>query len=149
MAKYYDKLGAPIDFESYKEKRKDPNYKFVELYDNQKVRLSIEWLGKVPQPDIMRDYWPLFQVNVHNGIPQADGSIKWAEDGQSGAKFGRVEDARKAYQEFLVEWTECEMKETKGGVMKFVEADNIHEMPAPPDLNTPVSEIAIGEGGVW
>lgn len=150
---YYDKRGAPIAFEDYKAKRKDPSYTIIEQFDNQEVKLSIEWLGKVRDaarfPDI--SYWPLFQINVWNGMPLSDGTVQWVNDPRSGETYGSEAAAREAYREFLLEWTDCKLVEDKKGDLVFKEEGNILAPPPPPDLNTPTSveTVLTDDVGAW
>lgn len=146
--RYYDRDGAPIDKDQWAEHRKDPSYIEMRVFDNGAVKVAVKWLGKIINPDNMdSEYWPLYALEVSN---MADG--RWAVDPSAGDTFGRIEEANKEYEEFLLQWTDSKIEENSKGVKVFVESDdNLYALPAAPDRNTPETVANIGDdgAGVW
>jgi len=142
--RYYDRDGAPIEKAQWVELRKDPGYVEMKVYDNGKVRVVIQWLGKVVAPDNMdAEYWPLYALEIRN---RSDDS--WVPDPNSGETYGRYSAALGDYQDFLLCWSDSSMEDLGKGEV-FVEADdNLAALPPPPDRNTPESEVVIGDDGV-
>lgn len=154
MSVYYDKQGCPILFEDYLAKRKDPAYRDLAVYDNQNVKVQVEWLGKVKDARKYptTDYWPLFGINIWNGMPQPDGGVEWVPDSMTGQTYGTEAAAMEAYRDFLLKWTNCTTVESATGEVVFKEEDNVLSPPPPPDLNTPTVDpdsALLGAEGAW
>ena len=148
---YYDREGRQIDSGEWTVKRSDETYRNVRQYDNGTVRVILVWMGKVTDAASMfRDYWPVFQMGVWN-YDAAD--VLRPDPIMNENTFGDEDSAVKAYEQFLMEWTDC-MK--ADGV--FTEADNDltpPPPPPPPNLDAPTSEVSTIKGfaddgvGAW
>lgn len=145
-AKYYDKMGAPIEKARWLELRQDLAYCEALNYSNGQVKLTLVWVGKVADPSLMDpEYWPLFRLDIFNNVD--DRMVPALETGET---YGSFESGRKAYQEFLLQWGGGEMVEGKKGEV-FEEVDNIYAPPPEPDHDAPSSAVEIGDdgSGVW
>ena len=146
MAKvgYFDRELKPIPKDVWTAKSNDPSYWTVRQYDNAVVRVTLKWVGRVPNPgDSFPDYWPMFILLVQNY--RSDGSL--ANDPADGDRtFPNEAAAIGGYEDFLLKWTQCAQDEEGA----FVEADNTLTLPAPPDPNKPATESdELGGTGAW
>jgi hypothetical protein len=149
--KFYDVMGAPIEKDRWKELSADPAYCSVMLYDNQSLKVELVWVGKVADPTMMdSEYWPLFRLDIFDNTGD-NGETRWTPSMDTGETYGSTEAGKKAYRDYLLEWTESTMEEGRKGALEFVEADNLAAPPPPPDFDAPTSVVTIGEdgSGVW
>jgi len=139
---FVDQNGVRITPTEWEEKRANDDYRFIRRFEDDKVRVTVEWIGKVPKSSLQsfREYWPVFEMRVENGTPNG-----WRLDPADGEQmFGYLDDAVKAYEEFLVRWTECE-QDDEG---KLIEVGN---KLTPPDPNIPTTAATEldPEVGAW
>lgn len=142
---YVDREGTPISMANWKVKCADLVYKTVEQYDNGVVQVTLQWSGRVTNPDIFEEYWPVYILLVKNY--RADGALI-PDPVDNDVTYPSEETARKGYQKFLAKWTACEV-DSEGD---FTEADNALTpiKPPPPDLNRPTAESEeLGDAGAW
>ncbi|MFK3741065.1 hypothetical protein [Massilia sp. TN1-12] len=134
MAKvlYQDRDGKRIDGEQYKQARQDPSYVQVRSYDNNQVRATVEWIGRIENPqDQFPDYYKLFRVDVWN---YTDGG-QLAKDPAYPQFFSNEAAAAKEYEAFIERWTEAE-RMADG---ELVEHGNTLLPPPPPNPDAPAS----------
>jgi hypothetical protein len=140
---FIDRQGKAIGAEAWKERQKDASYVIVSQYDNGVVQVTLKWNGRIENPqNTFPSYWPVFVLLVKNY--KADGTL--ALDPESDQTFGDEASAVKAYEDFLVRWTESTTNEEG----EFVEQDNLLTPPAPPNPDLPESDAQeLGETGAW
>lgn len=150
-SKYYDAMGAPIDRDAWKTHRADPSYTIRREYHNGLVRVQIEWLGHVPNPDTWQEYWPMYRLNIFSNETGDANNIKWIDDAESGENFGTLDDANAAMDLFLSKWTECSLEVDEDGSKTFTEEGNVLAPPPAPNLDAPATVVSIGNLGsdVW
>jgi len=139
---YYDKNGSPIQHAEWLKLRKDDAYRYIHRYENDRVRVMLEWVGEVPSEKLQtfREFWPIFRLTVENATPKG-----WVVDPADGERtFGVLDEAIEAYQSFLVRWTECSWD--AGGT--FLETGNKLAPPNPYEPTTQAFELD-PEVGAW
>jgi hypothetical protein len=149
MAKigYFDREGDAVSPQLWKEKQADKAYKHLKAFDNGSVLVTLDWNGKVNDPaNSWRDSWAVFVLNVINYDSQGVGRPDPIMDGKT---FPYEEDAVKAYEDFLVSWTESH-RVTNGvtGEDELVEEGNRLVPDAPPDPNRPATAVD-DDVGAW
>ncbi len=144
---YLNRDGLRIDKAQWKVLQADEDYKVVRQFDNGTVRVRLVWIGSVTdkQAQTFRDTWPVFTISVWNY--RADGSMV-LDPVKNGETFPHIEQGIAAYEEFLLDWTDCEV--TDDG--RFIEVDNSLAPPPPPDPNKPADVVIEGltdDFGAW
>lgn len=144
---YVDREGKHISSEEWKLKSGDIAYTTVKEYDNGVVRVTLKWNGRVsgPSAQSFADCWPIFVILVKNY--KADGTLV-NDPVDNDQYFPNEADAVKAYESFLLKWTESEVDDAG----EFMEEGNVLTPPPPPDPNKPqceVDEPALGGVGAW
>jgi hypothetical protein len=138
---FVNREGVMISEADWRDLQKDPNYCTVRQYDNSVVQVTLKWVGRVPNPqNTFKEFWPVFILLVKNY--KADGTLA-VDPNDSDKTYYEEAHAIKAYEEFLLRWTESTVDEAG----EFVEADNMLTPPAPPDPNKPMTVADdLGEG---
>jgi hypothetical protein len=131
---YLNREGVRIDHETWLKHLGDDSYRTVRQFDNGVVKVTLFWVGKLNavQRQSFRDTWPVFEMRVLNY--KADGNLA-ADPVADGQSFPDEESAIKGYEEFLLQWTDCDRKDDGS----FVEVDNHLAPPPPPDPDAPTS----------
>lgn len=144
---YFDKDRVPITAQKWLELQKDESYVTRYIFDNAKVRVSIEWIGRMDARDqvgLLPEFWPMFKVRVLNYV---DGSLI-ADPVEDGVTYGSESAARERVESFLTKWTECVYVVKSDGSYRFVEEGNTLAPPEPPNPDKPQSDVAILDDGV-
>jgi hypothetical protein len=147
---YFDRDGNSIPLAQWKTYRQDESYALVKQFDNGKVRVILEWMGRVPNPHAsFPDTWPLFMLMVHNYA--SDGTLR-ADPVDDGKTFCNERAAVDFYTTFIAKWTESELEvDLETGEEVLVEVGNTLkpvEPPKPPDPNKPTTDTD-DEVGAW
>ncbi len=131
---YLNRQGMNIDHATWLKLLGDESYRIVREFDNGVVQIRLIWVGKLSrvQRQSFRETWPVYEMRVMNY--KADGSLA-ADPVEDGKTFPDEESGIKAYEEFLLTWTDCERDDEN----KFVEVDNHLAPPPPPDPDAPTS----------
>jgi hypothetical protein len=132
--KYIDRQNRNIEHGAWLNLLADEKYRIVREFDNGVVQIRLIWVGKLNrlQHSSFRDTWPVYEMRVMNY--RANGTLA-ADPVEDGKTFPHEDAAVAAYEEFLVQWTECEFDDED----KFVEVDNHLAPPPPPDPDAPTS----------
>lgn len=144
---YLNRDGLRIDKAKWTELQKDDSYRVIREFDNGKVRVRLVWEGRVDKAHAQsfRDTWPIFSMGVWNY--RADGSMV-IDPVKNGETYSHIEEAVRAYEEFLIDWTDCE----EGDDGRLIEVDNLLTPPPPPDPNKPADVVIEGltdDFGAW
>lgn len=136
---YHDREGSKISQAEWKTKRQDSDYSQLKAFDDGRVRVHLEWVGRVR--DAMNSYsdsWPIFLLHVGNY--DASGVLR-ADPIEDNKTFGDEASALKHYTEFLTRWTESHtVKNETTGEEELVEEGNTLAPPVPDDPNLPTTE---------
>lgn len=143
---YIDREGRLINQAAWNAHRADHAYTIVREYDNGVVNVKVEWKGRVTDyGQVYPEFHKVFGLVVKNYT--ADGSLA-LDPVEQGRTFPTEAAAVKFYEEFLVQWTDCE-KDDNG---EFIEADNALTPPPPPNPDAPAIEPdapELGDVGAW
>lgn len=135
-----------MDPATAKSKLQDPEYSIVQEFDNEVVKVTLRWQGKVVNGgNTLPEFWPLFILDVMN---YNESGALVPDPTTNGQTFGSEKAGIKAYQEFLNDWTDCTVDHN--GVFK--EVGNTLVPPPPPDPDMPLSQPVgeqIGCEGAW
>jgi hypothetical protein len=147
---FYDRDGEKISLAAWKEKQADESYTTLKQFDNGKVRVILEWNGRVPNADSsFSDTWPLFILTVGNYA--SDGRLR-TDPVDDGKTFSNEKDALDFYTAFIAKWTESELEvDLETGEEVLHEVGNTLapvEPPKPPDPNRPTTDTD-DEVGAW
>lgn len=154
--RYINRKGETIDKEEWDKLRADESYYIVHRFDNDKVKLIIEWIGRLDDRQVeslYEDMYPLFRVSLYN----YDGTGVARQDPVNhGDTFSNEEDCNEFYQEFLIRWAGAEKKEVldkKSGLWreKLIVQGNKFGEPGDDgsDLAAPKTEDDDDEVGGW
>lgn len=131
--KYFSRNSLPITAEQYEEYVKNESYPTVAQYDNGIIRVILRWVGRVTLASrYFPGEYPIFQLGIWN----YDSGGDLQPDPASGKTFSYEDEAKKAYDQFLIEWTDS-YKEGD----KLVEVDN-DLAPVVPDNDAPTTDLS-------
>jgi hypothetical protein len=133
---FIDKNGKFLSIASHQRLFNDKDYCRVLEYSNGEYWVSVLWHGRI-DPNATPDYWTPYELTVKTNV---DG--RWVNDPFSSKKCKNVEEATKCYQDFLINYTYCDMKKDISGQEKFYEVANNLAPPPPPDPDIPRSSEA-------
>lgn len=134
VTKYFNKEAKEITKNLFDDLNADPEYKQVYGFDNQKVRLIIEWTGEIKDAsNLFRTSYPLFTAKQFDYLPDED---RWLESPESGTTFSNIKKAASFYEDFLLRWTGSYFDDD--GLL--IEVDNVLAPPPPP----PAPDAPIG-----
>lgn len=139
---YLDRNGNKISADEFIERAADPEYAQVRAFDNGRVRVFLNWTGKIANPDqTFEGYRKLFTLEVWNY--SESGNL--TRDPAYPQTFPDQDSAVTAYEAFIERWTASE-RDREG---KLVEVGNSLVPPPPPNPDMPLSEpIDDDENGV-
>ena len=148
--KYFDKFGCEVSPDRWFELKAQPEYCLCREYEDERVKASIVWDGRVSEFDfknVLSAYWKTFTLNVQN-YRGHDGVGKWVSDPVSDGKtFNTLDHANSYLNVFLTSNTDSHWNRDK-----FVEPSNKLIPPPPPDPDLPVSTHIEGftdDFGAW
>ncbi|CAB4121802.1 hypothetical protein UFOVP26_29 [uncultured Caudovirales phage] len=122
---------------------KDEDYCRILQYANDEYHVTVLWHGRIDYR-ASPDYWTPYELMVKTNL---DG--RWVNDPFSSKQCKSVKEATKYYEEFLVNYTDCDIKKDISGQDKFYEVAN-NLAPPPPDPDIPhVSEATSFLTGSW
>jgi hypothetical protein len=145
MVAYMDKDGLLISKSGWINKRADDSYRTIRQFDNGKVRVLLEWYGKVSTPDSFEDYWELFQLRVFNYLDAG----QLVDDPNFRDKFfGTESSGVAAYEDFMLRWTDSLVDE-EGNFTESEDNTLEQRQPPPPPVPTdrPSSDAGLIDGG--
>ena len=116
--------------------RRDRNTTVVAQFQNDTVKATLHWLGRVPQV-MFEESYPLYEVVIEDFV-----NGHWVYSAESGHTYATREAAVNAYEGYLACWTECSVDEHG----KFNEVGNLLGPEPEPDPNIPVSATTADEG---
>lgn len=119
---YKDREGDLIDAARWESLRSDESYSILGNFENEKVKIRAEWVGKPHDPKVMEEYWEIYSLEVWNWYEG-----KWVLDTSSRYYFSEAQMMAQ-YRAFLKRYTECHDDEEGN----FVEVGN---KLTPPDPN--------------
>ncbi|MDK9739306.1 hypothetical protein KI655_18585 [Vibrio sp. D404a] len=112
MNHFYNKKGARIKKEAWKQLRKKDSYSIVRQYCNDDIMISAEWTGE-PDSRTAPDDRKLFTIFVHNNV---NGS--WIKDVSLTNTFRSEEAMDVAFEDLLLRFTDSELDEEEGVIEK-------------------------------
>jgi hypothetical protein len=146
---YFGRDGRLCQRNEWARLRDDPSYRIVRQYDNGSIRIQVEWLGEVTDPqNLFPDMYRLFRINVWNYDAY---NVLRPDPVRDGDTYPTEKTAIKAYEEFLLDWTNCSVTEDGD----FIEEDNSLAPPPPLNPDAPTSEVTAIKGitddgvGAW
>jgi hypothetical protein len=149
FTKYFARDGRQIDAKTWSKLLRDLDYCAVRMFENDKVRVVLDWTGIVPNADqFFPDHYPVYSLHVDNYNHAGEPFRDPVEDGRT---FPNEAVAITAYEKFLKKWTDSFIDEEG----KFVDLGNEAKPPAPPSLDAPTSSVKSIKGmenddvGVW
>lgn len=150
VTSYYDRQGEKISLKAWREKLADASYAAVKAFDDGRVRVTLDWVGRVRDAEnSFQDTWPVFVMNVGNY--GSDGVLR-SDPIENGKTYPDETAALNAYTAFIAKWTESQMEvDLETGEEQLVEVGNTLapvEPPKPPDPNRPTTETD-DEVGAW
>lgn len=119
---YKDREGDLIDAARWESLLSDESYSILGNFENEKVKIRAEWVGKPHDPKVMEEYWEIYSLEVWNWYED-----KWVLDTSSRYYYSETQMMAQ-YRAFLKRYTECHDDEEGN----FVEVGN---KLAPPDPN--------------
>ena len=119
---YKDREGDLIDAARWESLRSDESYSILGNFENEKVKIRAEWVGKPHDPKVMEEYWEIYSLEVWNWYED-----KWVLDTSSRYYYSETQMMAQ-YRAFLKRYTECHDDEEGN----FVEVGN---KLVPPDPN--------------
>lgn len=119
---YKDREGDLIDAARWESLRSDESYSILGNFENEKVKIRAEWVGKPHDPKVMEEYWEIYSLEVWNWYED-----KWVLDTSSRYYYSETQMMAQ-YRAFLKCYTECHDDEEGN----FVEVGN---KLVPPDPN--------------
>lgn len=133
--RYKGRADEELTFEEWKANTENEEYSVLCQFRNDKVKLSLEWLGTTSDSRAPFEYWDIYELNVWNWLidgAELEGG-RWVLDPRS-RRYWDEAAAVKAYERFLVDYTDCEYVPLEDGSMAFKEVGNDL---TPPDPNMP------------
>lgn len=107
MVKFIDKDGNEITQGVFNEYIADDSYRIVRQFQNEKIKVVIEWVGKIENADaLFPSCYPLFVAYHFDAITEGNAVKTWKESIESGKVFAKQAMAIKHYEEFLTSWSE-------------------------------------------
>jgi hypothetical protein len=137
---FVDRAGRLIDRDKWQELSGDADYRVLREFDNGIVHVSLVWSGVLNRREFsaFRETWPVYMLRVANYHENGSTTPDPVMDGKA---FPDEGSAIKGYEDFLIQWTACEIDDK--GV--FVERDNQLAPPPPPNPDTPQSVLKLGK----
>ena len=127
VTKYFDKGGDEISEGIYNDHIANDEYRIVNQFQNDKVKLVIEWVGKIENADAsFPSAYPLFVAKQYDFMPNKQ---EWCESMEFGKVFSNIKKANAFYEDFLLSWTESYIDLDTG---EMVETGNQLAPPPPP-----------------
>lgn len=103
-AKFFDKDVQEISQNVFNDLIADDSYRIVNQFQNKRVKLVIEWVGKIENADsTFRPSYKLFIAKQYDWLPSEN---DWKESIESGTTFATFKAADLFYQDFLLRWTD-------------------------------------------
>ena len=99
--RYKDREGNLIDNAQWELLRSDQAYSILGNFENEKVKIRAEWIGKPRDPKVMEEYWEIYELSVWN---RHEG--KWIVD-PSSRHYSDEAQMMAKYRSFLKRYTEC------------------------------------------
>jgi hypothetical protein len=138
--------------------RADSSYFLVKEFENDKIAVSVEWLGFTRNANsVPRAHWKLYRLNVTN-IVTTDGlgdplpAPRRTFDPQLTREFRTEQEALDAYEDALVRFGGCEWLPPPAGASgpMFVEHGNKLKPPGPNEVDTRGMDSDIADlAGSW
>lgn len=123
---YFDKDVKEITENLYKDLVADDSYRTVHAFQNEKVKLIIEWVGAIEGADqLFRTTYPLFVAKQFDFLPDKD---EWIESFESNRTFPNMKKVSQYYEDFVMRWTESYIDEEG----EIHEVGNVLAPPPPP-----------------
>jgi hypothetical protein len=138
---YFNRANHPISKDEWDDKRADPAYRQVALYDNAVVKVEVAWSGRVTNAqNLLPEYYPVFVLLVKNYTSEG-----WLVDDpvDNDRTFPDEVSARAAFAKFVERWTDASPDE----IAKSILSEPEPEAPPPPDR--PASDEGEIAGGAW
>lgn len=152
--RYINRKGEIIDHETWEAHRADESYFYVHRFDNDKVSLTIEWIGRLDDrqvENLFEESYPLFRVSLYNY--GADGKPR-QDPVNHGDTFATQEECDEFYNKFLTRWAGAEVRtvlDKKSGLWrdKLVVEGNKYGAPGDDgiDIAAPKTETDDDVGG--
>lgn len=111
---YKDREGDLIDAARWESLLSDESYSILGNFENEKVKIRAEWVGKPHDPKVMEEYWEIYSLEVWNWYED-----KWVLDTSSRYYYSETQMMAQ-YRAFLKRYTECHDDEEGN----FVEVGN-------------------------
>ncbi len=135
VTKYFDKGGDEISEGIYNDHIANDEYRIVNQFQNDKVKLVIEWVGKIADADSkFPSAYPLFVAKQYDFMPNKN---EWSEAMESGTTFSNKKKADAFYEDFLLSWTESYIDVETG---EMIETGNQLAPPPPPPPSSAPSQ---------
>lgn len=152
--RYINRKGETISKDEWQELREKEDYLYVHRFDNEKVALSIEWVGRLDDrqlANLMEEYWPLYTVSLFNY--GADGRPR-PDPVNHGDTFATEAECKEFYEAFLIKWAGAEQRsvlDKKSGLWRdrLVVENNKYAEPGEDGTDTaaPATEANDDVGG--
>ncbi|WP_151708836.1 hypothetical protein [Acinetobacter brisouii] len=99
---YFDKDGkSRINEQEWLQKRQDKDYCEILRFQDNKVRIVIEWLGQADDQVLFPASYPIFKAIQHDKLS----SGAWVEAPESQKSFAKLKDAEDHYNHHVLAWT--------------------------------------------
>ncbi|MET2951281.1 hypothetical protein ABXV18_24675 [Vibrio owensii] len=127
MIHFFNKKGARIKKEAWKQLRKKDSYSIIRQYCNDDIMISAEWTGEADSRTAPADR-KLFTIFVHNNV---HGS--WIKDVSLTNTFHSEETMDVAFEDLLLRFTDSELDEEEGVIEKGNMLETTKEEPIKPE----------------